>query len=173
MARFIERGGQTSEVERNLGRLPESVDGSATHAGESRPPHGEEGDAEQDESAERHAERRHCRRRCRRCVVADDLIRVVAREHKAALLHFIMQRCNAFAEEHGLDARQAEALARQWLVLVDGAIGVALVSGCADAAGDAQAVARQLLDFAASSPHPPASKPKRASTSNQEKRHVR
>lgn len=103
----------------------------------------------------------------------DDPIRVVAREHKAALLHFIMQRCNAFAEEHGLDARQAEALARQWPVLVDGAIGVALVSGCADAAGDAQAVARQLLDFAASSPHPPASKPKRASTSNQEKRHVR
>lgn len=96
----------------------------------------------------------------------DDPIRLVAREHKAALLHFISQRCNAFAEEHGLGARQAEALARQCLVLVDGAIAVALVSGCADAAGDAQAAARQLLDLAASSPHAQASKPKRTSTSN-------
>ncbi|PMS15992.1 TetR family transcriptional regulator [Trinickia dabaoshanensis] len=93
-----------------------------------------------------------------------DPIRIVAREHKAALLRFIEACFAAFAEEHGIDARQATALARQWLVLVDGAIGVALVSGAADAADDAQAAARQLLDHAASMPRPRASKAKRVST---------
>ncbi|OXH90735.1 TetR family transcriptional regulator, partial [Burkholderia multivorans] len=39
-------------------------------------------------------------------------------------------------------------LARQWLVLIDGAIGVALVSGDAGAARDARATAELLLDAA-------------------------
>lgn len=85
----------------------------------------------------------------------DDPIRIVAREHKAALLRFIGERCDAFAREtHGLGARHAAALARQWLVLVDGAIGVALVSGSADAARDAKAAAERVLDHAAAPPHP-------------------
>jgi AcrR family transcriptional regulator len=94
----------------------------------------------------------------------DDPIRIVAREHKAALLRFIEACFASFAEEQDIGARQAAALARQWLVLVDGAIGVALVSGSPDAAADAQAAARQLLDHAASTPPPRASKTKRAST---------
>jgi len=94
----------------------------------------------------------------------DDPIRIVAREHKAALLRFIEACFSAFADEHGIGSRQAAALARQWLVLVDGAIGVALVSGSADAASDAQTVARQLLDHAAATPQPRAQKAKRATT---------
>lgn len=93
----------------------------------------------------------------------DDPIRIVARAHKAALLRFIAQRCDAFAAERDLGARQAAALARQWLVLVDGAIGVALVSGSPDAARDAQAAAQGLLDRV--SPHSAASGTKRASSS--------
>ncbi|WP_206957516.1 TetR/AcrR family transcriptional regulator [Trinickia acidisoli] len=94
----------------------------------------------------------------------DDPIRVVARAHKAGLLRFIEERCDAFAAEYGIGARQAAALARQWLVLVDGAIGVALVSGSADAAHDAQAAARHLLDQATSSSQSRASRSKPAST---------
>jgi len=96
---------------------------------------------------------------------ADDPIRVVAREHKAALLRFIAQRCDAFAAEHGMSARSAAALARQWLVLVDGAIGVALVSGSADAARDAQAAAQRLLEHAARQPRTRVSTVKRAALS--------
>jgi AcrR family transcriptional regulator len=96
----------------------------------------------------------------------EDPIRVVARAHKAALLGFITQCCEAFAAEQGLAARQAATLARQWLVLVDGAIGVALVSGSADAARDAHAAGRRLLDLAPPSlQRYPASKTKRTSTS--------
>ncbi len=96
---------------------------------------------------------------------ADDPIRVVAREHKAALLRFIAQRCDAFAAEHGMSSRSAAALARQWLVLVDGAIGVALVSGSSEAARDAQAAAQHLLEHAAMEPRTRVSKAKRASLS--------
>lgn len=96
----------------------------------------------------------------------DDPIRVVAREHKAALLRFIGECCNAFAREQGIDARKAAALARQWLVLVDGAIAVALVSGSPDTARDAKAAAQRLLDGAAASPHAQVSRTKRASSSN-------
>lgn len=95
----------------------------------------------------------------------DDPIRVVAREHKAALLRFVAQRCDAFAAEHGMSARSSASLARQWLVLLDGAIGVALVSGSADAARDAQAAAQRLLEQAAMQQRTRASKVKRASLS--------
>jgi len=44
------------------------------------------------------------------------------------------------------DARRAARLSRQWLILIDGAIGVALVSGDADAALDARAAGRSLLE---------------------------
>ncbi|MCC8393767.1 TetR/AcrR family transcriptional regulator [Paraburkholderia sp. MMS20-SJTR3] len=81
---------------------------------------------------------------------ADDPIRVVARKHKSRLLEFVRAQCDALAAEAALDARRAAPLARQWLVLLDGAIAVALVSGEADAARDAQAVAKSLLDTEAS-----------------------
>jgi len=77
---------------------------------------------------------------------AEDPIRVVAREHKERLLAFVRTQFDDFVAETKLDARRAAALSRQWLVLLDGAIAVALVSGEPDAALDAQAVARTLLD---------------------------
>ncbi|MGF6964207.1 AcrR family transcriptional regulator [Paraburkholderia sp. WC7.3g] len=80
---------------------------------------------------------------------ADDPIRVVARKHKARLLDFVRAECDAFVAEAQIDARRAAPLARQWLVLLDGAIAVALVSGEADAALDARTVGKTLLDAAA------------------------
>jgi AcrR family transcriptional regulator len=77
---------------------------------------------------------------------ADDPVRVVARDHKARLLHFVREQTGAWAAATGADTRVAARLARQWLILIDGAIGVALVSGDADAALDARAAGRSLLD---------------------------
>ena len=69
---------------------------------------------------------------------ADDPIRIVAREHKERLLAFVRTACDEFAAESDMDARRAARLSRQWLILLDGAIAVALVSGEPDAALDAQ-----------------------------------
>ena len=77
---------------------------------------------------------------------AEDPIRVVAREHKERLLAFVRTQFDEFIAESKLDARRAARLSRQWLVLLDGAIAVALVSGEPDAALDAQAVAQTVLD---------------------------
>ncbi|SIO71543.1 transcriptional regulator, TetR family [Burkholderia sp. GAS332] len=77
---------------------------------------------------------------------AEDPIRIVAREHKARLLAFVRTQCDEYAAESGMDARRAVGLSRRWLILLDGAIGVALVSGEADAALDAQTAAEALLD---------------------------
>jgi AcrR family transcriptional regulator len=76
---------------------------------------------------------------------AEDPIRIVAREHKERLLAFVRTRCDEYAAESGMDAHRAARLARQWLILLDGAIAVALVSGEADAALDARAAAETLL----------------------------
>ncbi|SIT45111.1 Transcriptional regulator, TetR family [Paraburkholderia ribeironis] len=76
----------------------------------------------------------------------EDPIRIVARQHKARLLDFVRTQCDAFAAESQMPARHAARLSRQWLVLLDGAIAVALVSGNADAALDALTAARALLD---------------------------
>ena len=81
---------------------------------------------------------------------AEDPIRVVAREHKAQLLQFIRVMCDAYVTDTGRDTKAAASLARQWLILIDGAIGVALVSGSASAARDARAAAMTLLDARAS-----------------------
>lgn len=70
---------------------------------------------------------------------ADHVIFAVARQHKERLLGFVETCCAACAP------RGAEALARQWLILIDGAIGVALVSGDAAAAHDARDLAERLL----------------------------
>ncbi|ONB63285.1 TetR family transcriptional regulator [Burkholderia pseudomallei] len=77
---------------------------------------------------------------------ADDPIRVVVREHKARLLAFVREQLDAHAAQAGADRRFVARLARQWLVLIDGAIGVALASGDASAARDARAAAELLLD---------------------------
>lgn len=77
---------------------------------------------------------------------AEDPIRIVARKHKERLLDFVRTQCDAFAAESGMDARRAARLSRQWLVLLDGAIAVALVSGEAGAARDARIAAQSLLD---------------------------
>ncbi|TDY54877.1 TetR family transcriptional regulator [Paraburkholderia rhizosphaerae] len=76
----------------------------------------------------------------------DDPIRVVAREHKERLLAFVRTQCDDFAASAGIDARRAARLSRQLLILIDGAIGVALVSGDPDAALDARSAAEHVLD---------------------------
>lgn len=81
----------------------------------------------------------------------EDPIRRVAREHKAQLLQFVRMLVDAHQRECGkVDARLAASLARQWLILIDGAIGVALVSGSASAARDARAAAEVVLDACSS-----------------------
>jgi AcrR family transcriptional regulator len=77
----------------------------------------------------------------------DDPIRLVAREHKARLLAFVRELCDELMSARGADRRHAARLARQWLILIDGAIGVALVSGESDAALDARAAAKSLLEL--------------------------
>ncbi|MFP3566901.1 TetR/AcrR family transcriptional regulator [Paraburkholderia sp. SIMBA_030] len=77
---------------------------------------------------------------------ADDPIRIVAREHKERLLAFVRTQCDEYALESDMDRRRAARLSRQWLILLDGAIAVALVSGEPDAALDARAAAEALLD---------------------------
>jgi AcrR family transcriptional regulator len=77
---------------------------------------------------------------------AQDPIRIVARKHKERLLDFVRTQCDEFAAESDMDARRAARLSRQWLILLDGAIAVALVSGNADAALDARSAASALLD---------------------------
>jgi AcrR family transcriptional regulator len=74
----------------------------------------------------------------------DDAIFSVARQHKERLLRFVQSLCAACVP----DAGEAAALARQMLILIDGAIGVALVSGAAAAAQDAQNAAKCLLECA-------------------------
>jgi AcrR family transcriptional regulator len=76
----------------------------------------------------------------------DHPIRVVAREHKERLLAFVRTQCDEFVASIGVDARRAARLSRQLLVLLDGAIAVALVSGDPDAALDARSAAEHVLD---------------------------
>ncbi len=85
----------------------------------------------------------------------DDPIRVVAREHKERLLGFVRSQCDDYVASAGGDSRRAARLSRQLLILIDGAIGVALVSGDSDAALDARAVAEKLLEPSRSSPRSP------------------
>lgn len=86
---------------------------------------------------------------------ANDPVRQVARAHKQRLLDYVRVECDAFVAEANVEARRAAALSRQWLVLLDGAIAVALVSGEADAARDAQSAAKLVLDtFSATTPAP-------------------
>jgi AcrR family transcriptional regulator len=66
-------------------------------------------------------------------------IRAVAKEHKVKLRHFLRE----LAEEYGAD--DPDELATEFLILIDGAITVALVMGNKKAARDAKKLARKLL----------------------------
>jgi AcrR family transcriptional regulator len=68
-------------------------------------------------------------------------VRLVAREHKQKLLDYVSGLC----KEHGVQDPQAQA--RQLLILIDGAITVALVMSDQSAADTAQCMARKLLDL--------------------------
>jgi AcrR family transcriptional regulator len=70
---------------------------------------------------------------------ASDPIRAVAKEHKIKLRDFLQR----LAEEYG--AGDPEELASEFLILIDGAITVALVTGDKEAAQKAQHIARKLL----------------------------
>jgi AcrR family transcriptional regulator len=77
----------------------------------------------------------------------DHPARIVARKHKERLLRFVAAEVDGYADERvpPLETKIRMQLARQWLVLIDGAIGVALVSGTAQAAHDARLIAEALL----------------------------
>ncbi len=70
-----------------------------------------------------------------------DPVRLVAKEHKQKLLDYVCELCT----EQG--AEDPQLLARQLLILIDGAITVALVMGDHSAADNAQCMARKLLDL--------------------------
>jgi AcrR family transcriptional regulator len=95
---------------------------------------------------------------------AEDPIRIVARRHKERLLDFVRTQCDEFAAESDMDARRAARLSRQWLLLLDGAIAVALVSGEADAALDARSAAQTLLDAEAEAEAKPSASERATST---------
>ena len=66
-------------------------------------------------------------------------IRAVAKEHKVKLRDYLRE----LAAEHG--AADPDQLASEFLILIDGAITVALVMGNKNAAREAQQLARKLL----------------------------
>jgi predicted HicB family RNase H-like nuclease len=70
-----------------------------------------------------------------------DPVRLVAKDHKQKLLDYVCELCT----EHG--AEDPQRLAKQLLILIDGAITVALVMGDHSAADNAQCMARKLLDL--------------------------
>ncbi|MDF9778581.1 AcrR family transcriptional regulator [Pseudomonas baetica] len=70
-----------------------------------------------------------------------DPVRLVAKEHKQKLLDYVCELCTEYGAE------DPQMLARQLLILIDGAITVALVTGDHSAADNAQCMARKLLDL--------------------------
>ncbi|OWJ94573.1 TetR family transcriptional regulator [Pseudomonas sp. A46] len=69
----------------------------------------------------------------------DDPVRQVAREHKEKLLGFVREICLDFGADY------PDALARQLLILIEGAINAAHLLGDPSYADDAQAMARALI----------------------------
>jgi AcrR family transcriptional regulator len=72
---------------------------------------------------------------------ADSVIRQVAKAHKLRLLSHVRQ----VLDEASVPQADADELARQLLILIDGAITVALVTGDASAASRAARIAAALL----------------------------
>jgi AcrR family transcriptional regulator len=85
----------------------------------------------------------------------DHPIRVVARQHKVRLLEFVRVQCDEYLGSVDEDRRDGASLARQLLIVIDGAIGVALVSGDPDTALDARAAAARLLEAPPADSRPP------------------
>ncbi|MGY1448113.1 TetR/AcrR family transcriptional regulator [Pseudomonas chlororaphis] len=75
-----------------------------------------------------------------------DPVRVVARTHKQKLFDYVFELCKEYASEKP-GTEDPEEQARQLLILIDGAITVALVMGDRSAADNAQCMARKLLDL--------------------------
>ena len=73
---------------------------------------------------------------------ADDPIHVAAAEHLRLVLAYVRELATAAG------ARDAEALARELMLLAEGAIVMAHVAGQADAAKNARRAARTLVDHA-------------------------
>lgn len=69
-----------------------------------------------------------------------DPIRQLAKTHKLKLLEYLLELCEP------LKVEQPEPLARQLLLLIDGAITLALVIGDPDAADNARHMAQLLLE---------------------------
>ncbi len=70
-----------------------------------------------------------------------DPVRLVAKDHKQKLLDYVCELCTEYGAE------DPQSLARQLLILIDGAITLALVMGDHSAADNAQCMARKLLDL--------------------------
>ncbi|VVP83904.1 hypothetical protein PS918_02581 [Pseudomonas fluorescens] len=70
-----------------------------------------------------------------------DPVRLVAKDHKQKLLDYVCELCTEYGAE------DPQLLAKQLLILIDGAITVALVMGDYSAADNAQCMARKLLDL--------------------------
>lgn len=70
----------------------------------------------------------------------EDPIRLLAKTHKLKLLDYLLELCEQ------LNVEQPEPLARQLLLLIDGAITLALVIGDHGAADNARHMAQLLLD---------------------------
>ena len=70
----------------------------------------------------------------------DDPVRQIAKMHKQKLLDYALELCEQ------LNTEQPEVLARQLLVLIEGAITMTYVMGDRNAADDARDIAQVLLD---------------------------
>ncbi|MFK7700872.1 TetR/AcrR family transcriptional regulator [Pseudomonas caspiana] len=81
---------------------------------------------------------------------AEDPIRQLAKAHKQKLFDYALELSQQ------LDIEQPEALAKQLLILIDGAITLALVMGDHNAADSARDMAQVLLKSALKNPAPPA-----------------
>jgi len=77
---------------------------------------------------------------------ANDPLRLVAKEHKQKLFDYALELCQQ------LDVPQPQALAKQLLILIDGAITLALVMGDHSAADSARDVAQHLLNAPPAAP---------------------
>ncbi len=78
---------------------------------------------------------------------ANDPIRLVAKQHKRKLRDFL----HRLATEHG--AAAPDQLAAQWLILIDGAITVAMITESPAAAKHAQDIGRILLTLSTTPSH--------------------
>ncbi|MEX3969621.1 TetR/AcrR family transcriptional regulator [Paraburkholderia caribensis] len=87
-----------------------------------------------------------------------DRIRVIARAHKEKLTAFILEQCIELVETIAANIDKATrhrigmSLTDHWMILLDGATSVAMISGDPNSAFVAQHSARLLLDIAVDTP---------------------